>query len=160
MKVFILIILSLFTLPSVLAQGQGGGGAISITCTSGLNLGSFLLSRGLSSAEDTGSSRLGIFPEENRATGQATGPENSTISIIINNNSSTLNLSNGSSSFNINPRIENSSGSNLGTSALLSLGSGLNNFSDFFINASVPAQPDVYTSSTFSATLLISVVIN
>ena len=57
---FLIFIISLLLSTGIFAQGEPTGGNLSVNCTVGLSLGSFLLSRGLASAEDTGSSRLGI----------------------------------------------------------------------------------------------------
>ena len=138
---------------------QVANAQISLNCTS-LNLGSFLLERGLTSAEDNGYSRIGLTQLVGQESScQITGASNSEVLVELNSDNQNLSLINGVNSFNIQVRLEDLFETNLGTSTTVTIPSSSTTY-DFSVDASVPTGQGQVPSGSYSNTIIIDISYN
>jgi hypothetical protein len=144
---------------SIILSFQEAKATLDISC-SPLSLGTFLLDSGLTSANDSGFSRIGMAEFVGQeADCLITGDTESSVDVTINGDSTSLTLSGSSDSFGADVRIEDDSNTNLGTNTNFMIPTGSTTKS-FKIDASVPSGQPPVSGGIFSSTIIINVSYN
>ena len=117
-------------------------------------MGTFTVAAGLSSAEETNRGTFGVDGTQSSCVINAEAGD--VVIVTINNNSSTFPLTYQTNNFNIILRIENTTGTNLGTSTTFTMPAG--GVLNFTIDANITSSQNIAYDNSYLNTLSVTVV--